>query len=67
LRPGAGAGFDEVGQRDGDDQVRLDRAQEREPTRGELVVGKLDQGVGELLGVRARIPGGPGGLDDRLQ
>jgi hypothetical protein len=63
---GAGTGVDQVLDAHGDDHVRLDGAQHRQPARGEGVVGELDQGVGVLLRPAALVVGAPAGLHDRL-
>ena len=65
--PRAGRGIEQVGQRNGDDQLRLDRAQHRQLTRGQGVVGQLHHGVPELLGAGPVVALRPGGLHDRLQ
>jgi hypothetical protein len=66
ARPGR-AGVGEVLDVDGDDDVRLDRAQQRQAPRRERVVGQLHQRVGQLLGPRADVALWAGGLHDRLQ
>ena len=65
--PGPVAGSTRSVERDRDDDVRLDGAQDRQAAGGEGVVAQLHEGVAELLGAGAGVPGGPVGLRDRLQ
>src|SRR5207245_2002187 len=57
----------EVGEVDGDHDVRFDGAAGRQPAGGEGVVGELDEGVGLLLGAGAPVTLRAGGLHDGLQ
>jgi hypothetical protein len=58
---------DEVGERDGDDDVRLDGAQDGQVAGGEGVVGQLHQRVAELLGTVPQIALRPVGLHHRFE
>jgi hypothetical protein len=58
---------DEVGERDGDDDVRLDGAQDGQVAGGEGVVGQLHQRVAELPGTVPQIALRPVGLHRRFE
>jgi hypothetical protein len=64
---GAGGRICEVVDIDHRDDVRLDRPQNRQLSRGEGDVGGLDEGVAELLGTGAQIPLRSVGLDEGLE
>jgi hypothetical protein len=59
-------GIEEVGQRDGHDQVRLHRPQRGQPPGGQGQVGQLDEGVAAPLGGGALVAGAAGRGGDGL-
>jgi hypothetical protein len=66
-RARAGGGIVQVAGADGDHHGGSDGAQHRQVACGQRVVGQLHEGVGQLLGAAAPVPGRAGGRQQRLQ